>query len=186
MTKGKKKPADIIAAKARQASINTDVAGFNIGGRKYLETGVSANKLSQVAAALSKSGQVTRALSVADRAFVKKTGQYLGRSKAIARKEPMGNWTKGGNTIENMQELRGLTRDVFQKRPGPGKQPGRILQEQASKNTVIVPRASANARMQKFAKAKMAAGEKYRQSLGGKVTRVAELEKRLNFPKRGR
>ena len=184
-SKGKKNPEFNLVTKAGE------VADYIISGPKetrgkYLEVGVSPLKLASVAKALFKAGKQSQALSVADRVLVKNTGRALGVSKGIGRSQPMGNYTMGGKTIENLQDIRAITRDVFPKRPGPGKQPGRILQKQASKNTVIVPRAAANARLQKFAKANMTAGEKYRASLGGKVTRVAELEKRLNFPKRGR
>jgi len=195
-TKGKKRAVDNLVSKVGE------VADFAFNGPKeirgkYSEVGVSPLKLAAIAKGLFKSGRQSQALSVADRAFVKNAGRALGTVKNMARQQPMGNYAKGGNTIENLQDLRTLTRDVFPKRPGPGKQPGSTLRRVDRKEILtsvgkpksvikIVPRASATARMQKFAKDNMTAGEKYRQSLGGKSTRVGELEKRLNLPKRGR
>jgi hypothetical protein len=145
---------------------------------KYAELGVSGAKLAAVAKALFKAGNNSQAVSVADRALVKNMGRELGQSKYFARQRPIGNWTKAGDTIENLQTLRGGTRSVFPKRPGPGKQPGSTLRRSERKEILSPPVGKA--------KRVLTAGEKYRAKLGGKVTRVAELEKRLNLPKRGR
>lgn len=206
MTKGKKGTS----ATLRKIAKKNPVTGF-IGG------GVSLGTLSKVGAGLSKAGKVSQSLSVFDRLYAKATGQELGKSIALARKEPMGSWNRNANQkgIENLKEFRLLSRDVFQK-PAIPKGTGQTLALQARRKQLasggtLVSRVRGTINPEGFAamqkvrspfqtspkvsqeiaraatKAKrMTPGEKYRASLGGKVTRVAELEKRLNFPKRGR
>jgi hypothetical protein len=121
-------------------------------------------------------------------------GRELGQSKYFARQRPIGNWTKAGDTIENLQTVRGGTRSVFPKRPGPGKQPGSTLRRSEWKEILspssgkvrIVPRAAATARLQKFAKekAKGTINEKGLAALNKKPS-PSGLSPR-NFPKRGR
>lgn len=173
------------------------VTGF-IGG------GVTVGTLSKVAAGLSKVGRVTQSLSVADRAYAKATGQELGRSIAISRKEPIGayNRSESRQGIENLKEFRGLSRDIFPKATTT-KGPDARLQSVANKiytrhladvksrglghgDAVNLPRAGVlrnlkNKRGVDLGLARMRAEQKLAEG-----TRVTELEKRLSLPRQSR
>jgi len=191
--------------KQRLASVGKQAAaGFNIGGRQYLETGVSLNKLSKVAAGLSKAGRVSQSISVADRAYAKATGQELGRSIALSRKEPIGAYNRSVSNqgIENLKEFRGLSRDIFPK-PTTTRGTDARLQSVANKiytrhlsdvkskglghgDAVSLPRAGVLRNLKEkrgvdLSLAKMRAEQKLAEG-----TRVTALEKRLRLPKRGR
>ena len=83
LTKGEKKPGDVLSAKAKKSDFNTDVAGFNIGGQKYLETGVSTNKLAKVFEGMVKAGDkysLAQKLSVRSRLAAKIVGKKVSSS----------------------------------------------------------------------------------------------------------
>ena len=192
-TKGKKGNATL-----RKIAKDNPVTGF-VGG------GVALGTLSKVAAGLSKAGRVSQSLSVADRAYAKATGRELGKSIAIARKEPIGAYNRSTSNqgIENLQDFRILSRDIFPKRPGPGKQPGSTLRRGIRKDILSsggtiksVAKGRVNpegyASLQKL-KSPGSPGQKISQEISRAKTkekRVRELELRLNFPgkapKRGR
>jgi hypothetical protein len=195
-TKGKKGNATL-----RKIAKDNPVTGF-VGG------GVALGTLSKVAAGLSKAGRVSQSLSVADRAYAKATGQELGRSIAISRKEPIGAYNRSTSNqgIENLKEFRGLSRDIFPKATKT-RGPDARLQSVANKiytrhlsdvrtkglghgDAVSLPRAGVLRNLKEkrgvdLSLAKMRAEQKL-----SKGTRVTELEKRLNLPgkapKRGR
>jgi hypothetical protein len=191
------KGAKPLARKLKKIAAENPVTGFVSGG-------VSVAKLGKVAAGLSRAGKVTQSLSVADRAYAKATGQELGRSIAISRKEPIGGYSRSTSRqgIENLKEFRGLSRDIFPKAT-TSRGPDARFQSVANKiytrhlsdvkakglghgDAVSLPRAGVlrnlkNKRGVDLGLARMRAEQKLAEG-----TRVTELEKRLRFPKRGR
>lgn len=158
-----------------------------------LAMAVSPLKLAKVASALSKAGRLGSALEVADRVLVKTMGKALGRSKAIARMQPLGSYGHGGTTIENLQELRGLTRDVFP-RPAVAR-PNRISQLVNESRSKAASKAQSekwlgehivNPIEKRMAVPGRTAAAAYRARVEG--TRVTELENRLSlgWAKKGR
>ena len=55
----------------------TENAGFNIGGRQYLETGINPNKLLTAAKSLFNSGQIDKALAVESRLAARIEGRRM-------------------------------------------------------------------------------------------------------------
>lgn len=182
-SKGKKNPEFNLVSKAGE------VADFIVSGPKetrgkYAELGVSGAKLASVAKALFKAGNNSQAVAVADRALVKNMGRELGQSKYFARQRPIGNWTKAGDTIENLRTVRGGTRSVFPRGTRSESLPGRIIAKQNSIDIGMSKDLLIPGRAKRVIKAVGTVNKKGVASLNKKPS-PSGLSPR-NFPKRGR
>jgi hypothetical protein len=125
----RKKNVQKVASKPFQkqalASVGKQAAaGFNIGGRQYLETGVSGNKLAAVSRALFSGGKTKEAINVGMRAFAKRGGQAVGRSKAGDSShviKVLGREVPPGGNIPMLKSIRSqTTKGAFPRLPSKG------------------------------------------------------------------
>ena len=110
-SKGKKNPEFNLVSKAG------DVADFIVNGPKatrgkYAELGVSANKLAAVSRALFSGGKTKEAINVGMRAFAKRGGQAVGRSKAGDSSQVikvLGREVPPGGNVPMLKSIRSQT-----------------------------------------------------------------------------
>lgn len=197
-TKGPKSPIDNLVSRNKAASPSmardkfnpkaargaADVLEFATGvrvGRKGVKSvdplalGMSflpLGKATRVAQTLLNAGRATKAASLLARSATSEAGRAASRQWAATR-AMAGSGKKFQASASKSWEMRFLGENL--------KAAAKAVPKTAS---LVTPKTIG----QKIPKGfkPLTEAEKYRASLGGSSTRVAALEKRLNFPKRGR